>query len=282
MNYHQSLKKAIEFIGQHLDKNISLKSLSDMVHISEFHFHRLFTAFAGMSLLQYIKWLRLKRAAHQLIINKELSIINIAIHAGFESHEAFSRAFKKECGLSPSQFRRSNNWSHWEKQPYSLPIYEETTMKVDIKPVEKIRLAVVEHRGDPQKMADSVTKLISWAKSQTIKLEPKPGKSFAITYNDPKTTPAAEFRIDFGIEIPENLKLVGDVVEKFIPAGHYAIAMHKGSRDNIGNTVYALYRDWLPNSGKELGDFPCIFCYYNFDHEVAETEALTECWLLLK
>ncbi len=46
--------------------------------------------------------------------------------------------------------------------------------------------------------------------------------------------------------------------------------------------VYALYRDWLPGSKEELGDLPCVFCYYNFDHEVAETELLTECWLLLK
>ena len=67
-----------------------------------------------------------------------------------------------------------------------------------------------------------------------------------------------------------------------MPAGRYAVAVHKGSQDNIGDTVYALYRDWLPQSGEELGDLPCIFCYYNFVHEVAETELLTECWLLLK
>ena len=59
-------------------------------------------------------------------------------------------------------------------------------------------------------------------------------------------------------------------------------ALHKGSRDNIDQLIYALYRDWLPSSGEELAELPCIFCYYNFDHEVAETELLTECWLLLK
>jgi hypothetical protein len=51
---------------------------------------------------------------------------------------------------------------------------------------------------------------------------------------------------------------------------------------SMGDTVYGLYRDWLPKSGEELGDLPCIFCYYNFDHEVAETELITECWLFLK
>ena len=90
------------------------------------------------------------------------------------------------------------------------------------------------------------------------------------------------FRFDLGITVPEQLTLEGDIVEKRLPEGRYAVAIHKGSRDNISETVYALYRDWLPDSGEELGDLPCIFCYYNFDHEVAETELVTECWLLLK
>lgn len=84
------------------------------------------------------------------------------------------------------------------------------------------------------------------------------------------------------ITVPQKLKLDGDIKEKALPAGRYAVAVHKGSRDNIGDTVYKLYRDWLPTSNEELGDFPCIFCYYNFEHEVAETELLAEVWLLLK
>lgn len=282
MNYQQQLRKVIDFIGQHLDEELSLENLSDISHISKFHFHRLFTAFTGLSLHQYIKWLRLKRAAHQLIVNKDQSIINIAINAGFESHEAFSRAFKKACGISPSQYRRGSSWSHWEQSPYCLPKEGKTDMKVDIKNINKIRLAVVEHRGDPKLVAESVNKLISWAKAQSINLKPKPGEAFGLGYDDPKTTPPEDFRMDICIKIPENLKLDGDIIEKYIPEGRYAVAMHKGSHDNLDETVYPIYREWLSNSGEELGDFPCIFCYYNFEHEVAETELLTECWVLLK
>ena len=57
---------------------------------------------------------------------------------------------------------------------------------------------------------------------------------------------------------------------------------HKWSHNNISDTIYELYRDWLPESGEELGDLPCIFCYYNFENEVPETELLTEIWILLK
>ena len=282
MNYQKQLQSVIDFIGQHLDEEISLEQLSRISCLSKFHFHRLFTAFMGLSLQQYIKWLRLKRAAHQLIVNQDQPIINIAINAGFESQEAFSRAFKKACGLTPGQYRRGLSWSHWEQPPYCLPKEGKNDMKVEIKNIDKIRLAVVEHRGDPKRMGESVNKLITWAKAQSVNLKPKPGEAFGFAYDDPKVTPASEFRFDLAIKIPENLKLEGDVIEKYLPAGRYAVAMHKGSRDNIGNTIYPLYREWLPSSGEELGDLPCIFCYYNFDHEVAETELLTECWLLLK
>ncbi|HAU1248544.1 TPA: AraC family transcriptional regulator [Legionella pneumophila] len=281
MKYQQKLENMIDFIGKHLDEELSLESLSEIFCISKFHFHRLFTAFTGLSLQQYIKWLRLKRAAHQLVVEKDQSVINIAINAGFESHEAFSRAFKKSCGFSPSQFRQGFGRSYWEQPPYCLPRQGRIDMKVDIKSIDKIRLAVIEHKGDPKLLGESINKLVSWAKSQSINLKPRPGEAFALAYDDPKTTPPSEFRIDLGIKVPENLKLDG-VIEKFLPSGRYAVTVHKGTRNNIGDVVYYLYRDWLPNTSEQLGDLPCIFCYYNFDHEVAETELLTECWLLLK
>lgn len=282
MNYQKQLNKVIEFIGKHLDENLTLDQLSNIACFSKYHFHRLFTAYTGLSLQQYIRWLRLKRAAHQLIIDKDQSILKIAIDAGFESHEAFSRAFKQACGINPSQFRQESSWQVWEKPPYQLPQQGDIIMNVTIKNLNARRLAILEHRGDPKLVGESVNKLINWAKAQPINLKPKAGEAFGFAYDDPKLTPAADFRFDLAITIPEQLTLTGQVVEKRLPAGRYAIVMHKGSRDNIGDTIYALYRDWLPNSGEELADLPCIFCYYNFDHEVAETELLTECWLLLK
>lgn len=283
MNYENQLRKVIEFIGKHLDEKLSLTQLSTIACFSKYHFHRLFTAYTGLSLQQYIRWLRLKRAAHQLIVDKDKTIIEIAINAGFESHEAFTRAFKQVCGESPSEFRAQSSWHFWEKPLYCLPKQEgEIMINVTIKNIQARRLAVVAHRDDPEKMGDSVNKLITWAKSQSINLKPKAGEAFGFAYDDPKTTEPAEFRFDLAITVPEQLKLEGDIIEKRLPAGRYAVTMHKGSRDNISDTVYSLYRDWLSSTGEELGDLPCIFCYYNFDHEVAETEFLTECWLLLK
>ncbi len=280
MHYKQQLEKVIEFIGKHLDEKLELTQLSHIACFSKYHFHRLFTAYTGLSLQQYIRWLRLKRAAHQLIVDRNKTIIEIAINAGFESHEAFTRVFKQSCGQSPSEFRLHSNWSFWERPPYLLP-NQGNIMNVLIKEIPARRLAVIEHRGTPKKLGESVNQLIDWAKSQSINLKPKAGEAFGFAYDDPKTTEPSDFRFDLAITVPEQIKLGGKIVEKRLPAGRYAVATHKGTRDTISDTVYSLYRDWLPSSGEHLGDLPCIFCYYNFDHEVAETELLTECWLLL-
>ncbi|CZH13813.1 MULTISPECIES: AraC family transcriptional regulator [Legionellaceae] len=280
MNYKQQLDKVIEFIGKHLDEKLDLTQLSQIACFSKYHFHRLFTAYTGLSLQHYIRWLRLKRAAHQLIVDRNKTIIEIAISAGFESHEAFTRVFKQSCGLSPSEFRLHSNWSFWEHPPYLLP-NQGNIMNVLIKEIPARRLAVIEHRGTPEKLGESVNQLIDWAKSQSINLKPKAGEAFGFAYDDPKTTEPSDFRFDLAITVPEQIKLEGNIVERRLPAGRYAVATHKGTRDTISDTVYSLYRDWLPSSDEQLGDLPCIFCYYNFDHEVAETELLTECWLLL-
>ena len=204
----------------------------------------------------------------------------IALAAGFESHESFTRAFKQICGVNPSDFRQNSSWHAWEKPPYSLP--KQKVVNVTIKELPGRRLAVLEHRGDPKKVGESVNKLITWAKVQSVNLKPKPGEAFGFGYDDPKEVLAEAFRFDLGIIVPNDFKLDENVIEKKLPASKYAIAVHKGSRDNISDTVYGLYRDWLPKSNQELGDMPCIFCYYNFEHEVAETELLTEIWVLLK
>lgn len=282
MSYKERVNRVIDFIGKNLDKELELDELCRIACFSKYHFHRLFTAHAGVSLKSYIKWLRLKRAAHQLTVQKEDAIINIALDAGFESHEAFSRAFKQVCGQSPSGFRSKANWRTWGNPPYSLHIKGKKIMTITIKDLDLRRLAVMEHHGDPMKLSITLDKLISWAKAQPINLKPKAGEAFGFGYHDPRETPPEEWRFDLALTVPQDFKLSDEVIERELPAGRYAVTTHKGSRDNIGDTIYHLYRNWLPESGEELGDLPCIFCYHNFDHEVAETELLTEIWVLLK
>jgi AraC family transcriptional regulator len=283
MSYKERVDRVIDFIGKHLDEELELDEICRIACFSKYHFHRLFTVYTGLPLMGYIKWLRLKRAAHQLIVHKEETIIKIALNAGFESHESFTRAFKQICGENPSDFRLKSNWHMWETPPYSLPKGDTKMINVSVKELPARRLAAIEHYGDPKKVGESASKLIAWAKAQPLSLKPKPGEAFGFGYGDPKEVPAEAFHFDLAITVPKTLMLEdGEVIEKQLPAGRYAVISHKGSRKNINEKIYWLYRNWLPESKEELADLPCIFCYYNFDHEVAETELLTEIWVLLK
>jgi AraC family transcriptional regulator len=282
MSYKERIDRVIDFIGKHLDEELELDELCRIACFSKYHFHRLFTAYTGLPLMNYIKWLRLKRAAHQLIVHKEETIINIALDAGFESHESFSRAFKQVCGQSPSKFRQKANWGSFENPPQAIHIKGEKIMTITIKELPAKRVAVMEHHGDPMRLSDTLDKLITWAKSQPINLKPKAGEAFGFGYHDPREVKPEEFCFDLALSVPQDFKLNDQVIERTLPAGRYAVTMHKGPRNNIGDTIYSIHHDWLPQSGEELGDLPCIFCYYNFDYEVAETEALTEIWVLLK
>ena len=155
-------------------------------------------------------------------------------------------------------------------------------MTIAIKELPTKRVAVIEHRGDPMKLSCTLDKLITWANKQSINLKPKSKEAFGFGYHDPKEVEPKNFRFDLALSVPKDFKLNDEVIERIIPAGRYAVVMHNGSLDNVGDTIYSLYKNWLPQSGEKLGDLPCIFCYHNFPHEVAEPELLTEILVLLK
>lgn len=164
----------------------------------------------------------------------------------------------------------------------TLHIKSKKMVTIEIKDLPSRRLAAMEHRGDPMTESITLDKLISWAKAQPINLKPKAGEAFGFGYADPRETPPEEWRFDLALTVPKDFKLSDEVIERHLPAGRYAVATHKGPYDTISDTIDHLYRHWLPESGEELGDLPCIFCYHNFDHDVAKTERLTEIWVLLK
>ncbi len=155
-------------------------------------------------------------------------------------------------------------------------------MKIEIVEFTETRIAVLEHRGDPATLMESVQRFIGWRKSCEVSPVATSG-TFGVPYSDPETTDPREFRFDICgstlVEVPGNST---GVVSKTIPGGRCAVARHLGSTDTIGKTVRALYRDWLPESGETLRDFPCFFHYIKRMPTVAEHDQITDVYLPLK
>ena len=281
--HERQIRKVCDFIDCNLDGEFSLEMLSTVAASSKYHFHRIFKAFMGISAMQYVLLARMKRASFRLAFEPEFSVTDIAFEAQFESLEAFTRAFSRIFGQSPSNFRNQPDWRSWHsKYEYHPPITGESVMDVQIVDFEKREVAIIEHKGSPRLVYETAAKFINWRKSTG--LSPiKTSETFGIPHSDPSDTPDDEFQFDIcgshKGEVPENAY---GIKSGTIPSGRCAMTLHKGSHDSIGDTVYHLYQKWLPNSDEELRDYPCYFRYLNFVHEVYECELLTEIYLPIK
>lgn len=108
MNYINEMQKAIDYIENNLDKDINFEIVAKEVGTSAFYFHRIFSAIIGVSPTTYIRNRRLTLAAQEISKNNE-NILHIALKYGFDSHEAFSRAFKNFHGVAPKMAKTDGN-----------------------------------------------------------------------------------------------------------------------------------------------------------------------------
>jgi AraC family transcriptional regulator len=185
-------------------------------------------------------------------------------------------------GQSPTAFRKDPDWAAWSAQFQFISPREIHHMQVKIVTVEPVTLAVLEHRGDPMSVNDSVQRFIAWRKETGLSPITN-SQTYGIAYDDPTTTPPKDFRFDIcgSVTAPVPTNRHG-VVTKTIPGGRCAVVRHEGSPDHIAGSIYHLYRNWLPHSGEELRDFPVYFHYLNLKSNTPEHELLTDVHLPLK
>jgi len=270
-----------EFIESHLDEELSLERLSSVANLSKYHFHRQFSASTGVNLHQFIQLMRLKRASYRLVFQENMTVLEIALEAGFEYPESFARAFKKQFGKSPSHFRKQPEWVDWTRN-YLFQIPGDS-MNIEIEVIEfpETLVAVKEHQGDPSRINDSVSRFIEWRKNTGLS-PVENSDTFGVSYGDPKLCDPGQYRFDVcGVvnsEVPSNPQ---GVITKTIPAGRCAKVVYHGSRDRMEDTIYHIYRDWIPKNGEVLRDYPCFFRYRNFFPEVPEAELVTDIYVPL-
>ena len=280
--YAERFNKVFDYIDKHLDDELSVECLSKIANFSKYHFHRQFFEYAGINVFRYVQLMRLRRASYRLVFSEHTRIIDIALEAGFENPESFSRAFKNMFGQSPSQFRISPAWEHWHTLYRAPTRQRRQIMEVNIIDFNETRVAALEHRGAPELVNDSVKEFISWRKQSGFS-PINTSLTLGIVYDNPETTKPENFRFDIcgsvNAAIPDNPQ---GVVNKVIPNGRCAVVRHLGPHNRIGESAYYLYREWLPNSGEELRDFPLFFHYLNLMPETPEHELVTDVYLPLK
>ncbi len=280
--YAGRFQRVCLYIERHLDEPLSLETLSAIAHSSPYHFHRQFTACSGVPLYRYIQWLRLRRACWRLAFRPQDKIIDIALDAGFQNPESFSRAFRAAFAQSPSQFRQQPDWQEWHRRVPKHTLQEQHPMVVKIVQFPETQVAMLRHRGSPDLVNATAAQFIAWRKASGLS-PVATSATWGVSWDDPAATPADDFRFDICGSVSEPIaENAFGVVNGTIPGGRCAVARHHDSLDTLAQSIWSLYRDWLPTSGETPRDFPLFFRYLNFVHEVGEHELQTDIYLPLR
>ena len=275
--YEERINRVLDYIEQDMDKPISLQSLAETACFSPYHFHRIFTAWIGETPIDYVRRIRLEKAAMLLVHKKSVSITEIALQCGFSSSSVFSRTFQNHFHTSPRAYRQKHPGKLEDalNEPYRKPSQRPVpglTLSDPVKLEHFPAYAAVfaRYQGGYNKGIGSIWgRLMRWAFAHNV----HGSTAFGIPLDDPEITPAAKCRylacLAINPEIAKTLKLPGYLSLMEIPGGLYAVSHFEGEEKNITRAYNGLYGDWLPASGFEPADSPALDVYYSDARERA-------------
>jgi len=273
IEYEHRMHRVLEAIDRRLDQPLDLASLAAVAHFSPYHFHRLFAAWMGETLGDYVRRRRVELAAGRLAAQPRLSVLQVALSVGFGSGEAFARAFKARFGCSPSAWRarphgkRDQDERKADQAPGdrtantvgSPPTREEPPMNVTLTDRAPQRVAYMRHTGP---YGETVSHFWMQQVAPWMATDGLFGRGrYGISHDDPSITEPAQCRYDACVEVPDDYAPSGAALLTTLPGGRYAVMPFKGTAAQIQQAWTRLLRDWLPASRLQLDGRPCFEHY---------------------
>jgi AraC family transcriptional regulator len=290
--YEQAVQRAVEHIATHLDEAIDLETLAVEACLSPFHFHRVFRGMVGETPVELIRRLRMERAAVRLL-DRRAAVTEVAFDAGYETHEAFTRAFRLCYSASPTGFRQRKDprieiaaacGVHFDASG-ATPAFTARdsggkAMEVEIKHMPDLRVGSVRHVGPYNQIPHAFGRLGEIAGPAGLFRQPG-AAMIAIYHDNPESVPQDQLRSDAGIVVPEDIALPKELAEHHIPAGRYARTVHVGPYEQLGDTWARFMGEWLPNSGHRVGDGASYELYRNDPRSTPKEELQTDLYVPL-
>ncbi len=269
-DYKQRLLRVLVHIQEHLDESLALDELARLACFSPFHFHRIFKGMVGESVKEHVRRLRLERAASRLKLGAQ-SVVGIALDAGYESHEAFTRSFRAVFGVSPSEFRSSNRRAGVAAAPSGLHFADGRRVghfkaiqpggkKMEVKIVVRapLRVAFMRHVGPYSAVGKTWDRFLPVLGKEG--LLGGDTQLIGICHDDPEVTPPGRVRYDACVSVDEKFSPTGEIGVQVLAGGEYAMTTHFGPYNKLGRTYARLLGQWLPRSGRQLRSCPCLRC----------------------
>lgn len=287
MEHLEQVQRAVDYIEDHLHDDLSVDKIAQVAAFSRWHFQMVFSSAVGDSLKEYIRKRRLSLALVALG-QTDQRIIDIAMQSGFESQEAFTRAFKAMFGVTPGECRKvgAESFMILNKPKITMDyldhLYEGINMQPQFKSLPEFKVLGV---GDkfisilsPEKNNHIVIPKL-WdkfmARQNEVTNRAKPmdlGICMPVDKNETKSHPDECYYMAC-TEVTSIENVPEGMVAKTIPAGDYAVFTHKGLLSNLSHTMNYIYGSWLSKSGKKLREAPDLEIYdKRFKPDSADSE----------
>jgi AraC family transcriptional regulator len=276
--YLERIQRGADYIEQHLDADVALGDVAKAAGVSQWHFQRMFRALTGETLKTYIRSRRMAASLARLL-ETELRVLDIAVLAGFESQEAFTRAFKRAFDLTPQKYRALRDKSLFVKKPrfdtdYLRQINHNAALEPQIyeqPPLLLVGLRTWFYSVDSEKnnLGQKLPPLWDDFIARLGEVpERVPGACYGVVRQEHADTERLEYHA--AIEVTRVSSLPEGMLALEVPRGTYARFEHRGPAQRVDHTVNYAYAAWLPQSAYRHSYAPDLEIYGAAYHPTRE------------
>jgi len=275
-----AIARTLWFIESHYREDVCLDDLAAITGVSRFYLSRIFSMATGYTVSGYVRGRRLTEAARALAAGAP-DILQVALEAGYSSHEAFTRAFRGQFGMTPEDVRR-------RRTVESLNLVEamrmEAATKITLDPPRVERIGPMRLAGLRKRFAMGSSAEIPALWQQFGPMIPTlTGLAGSGTFGVVGEMPEGceEFDYMAAVQVTETADIPPDLATLRLPARTWARFAHKGHVTTIRETCAAI-GDYLPARQLEQGDSYSFLEWYGPDFDARTGNGTIEIWIGLK
>ncbi len=263
-SYRQRVARAVAAILADPLAAHCLDDLAALAHFSPFHFHRIYRGITGETVAATVRRVRLAHAAQRLGAGKS-SVTQVGMDVGYESPQAFSRAFQQFIGLAPRDFQKKVGMITMNQSNDNGPHFN-----VEIVERDGFRVQGLRHRGPASTIPHTYQQLVAYVGQQQT------GLWYGVMLGDVDDSVNEGCLYYATVSDAGESLLHADMEWLDIPGGRHALYTLKGPYTQINAVLTALYSSWLPQSGYLPDDRPTLERYLNSPVDAAPQDLLTE------
>lgn len=275
------VEKALWFIEHRYREDFGLEDMAAHIGVSRFHLSRSFPAATGVSISAYLRGRRLTEAARALAEGAP-DILSVALDACYGSHEAFTRAFRDQFGMTPEEVRSRR---HLDGLRLVEAIRYDSTLFVDLAPPRIIegRPLLVAGLGERHDCLKPEQVPAHWQRfNDYIGSIPNALGMSAFGVVSELFHGSDSFHYISGVEVTDVFGLQPELTAVRLPSHRYAAFWHDGHVSRMRSTIHTIFNRAIEELGLEIGDQPDFIEYYGpgFDPEAGIGEV--EVWVPLR